>query len=54
MFEDDSADAVTSALDAFKPTFQTSGGELLVGREETEAMDEEDVEQEQIVRQKRG
>ncbi|GAB2607704.1 F0F1 ATP synthase subunit alpha [Kribbella endophytica] len=53
-FEDDSAEAVTSALDAFKPTFQTSGGELLVGREETKAMDEEDVEQEQIVRQKRG
>ncbi len=53
-FEDESAEAVTSALDAFKPTFQTSGGELLVGREETKAMDEEDVEQEQIVRQKRG
>ncbi|MEV6281222.1 F0F1 ATP synthase subunit alpha [Kribbella sp. NPDC051770] len=53
-FEDDSAEAVTAALDAFKPTFQTSGGELLVGREETKAMDEEDVEQEQIVRQKRG
>lgn len=53
-FEDDSAEAVISALDAFKPTFQTSGGELLVGREETKAMDEEDVEQEQIVRQKRG
>jgi F-type H+-transporting ATPase subunit alpha len=53
-FEDDSAEAVTSALDAFKPTFQTSGGELLAGREETKAMDEEDVEQEQIVRQKRG
>ncbi len=53
-FEDDSAEAVTSALDAFKPTFQTSGGELLAGAEETKAMDEEDVEQEQIVRQKRG
>lgn len=53
-FEDDSAQAVESALADFKPTFQTSGGELLVGREETKAMDEEDVEQEQIVRQKRG
>ncbi|GAA1544081.1 F0F1 ATP synthase subunit alpha [Kribbella lupini] len=53
-FEDDSAQAVESALDAFKPTFQTTGGELLVGREEATAMDEEDVEQEQIVRQKRG
>ncbi|GAA1551032.1 F0F1 ATP synthase subunit alpha [Kribbella sancticallisti] len=54
LFEDDAQQAVTAALDEFKPTFQTSGGELLVGREETEAMDEEDVEQEQIVRQKRG
>jgi F-type H+-transporting ATPase subunit alpha len=53
-FEDDSAQAVESALDAFKPTFQTTGGELLVGREEATAMDEDDVEQEQIVRQKRG
>ncbi|TWD75136.1 ATP synthase F1 subcomplex alpha subunit [Kribbella amoyensis] len=53
-FDDDAAQAVTSALDAFKPTFQTSEGQLLVGKEETEAMDEEDVEQEQIVRQKRG
>ena len=45
---------MTDALDKFKPTFQTSGGELLVGREETEAMDEGDIEQEQITRQKRG
>jgi F-type H+/Na+-transporting ATPase subunit alpha len=54
LFDDDAQAAVVNALDNFKPTFQTSGGELLVGREETEAMDEEDVEQEQIVRQKRG
>ncbi|MFC5263263.1 F0F1 ATP synthase subunit alpha [Kribbella qitaiheensis] len=54
LFDDDAQAAVITALDNFKPTFQTSGGELLVGREETEAMDEEDVEQEQIVRQKRG
>ncbi|TCN38342.1 F-type H+-transporting ATPase subunit alpha [Kribbella orskensis] len=54
LFDDDAQAAVVTALDNFKPTFQTSGGELLVGREETEAMDEEDVEQEQIVRQKRG
>ena len=46
---------MTEALDAFKPTFQTSDGQLLVGNEApAEAMDEEDVEQEQIVRQKRG
>lgn len=54
LFNDDAQQAVVAALDAFKPTFQTSGGQLLAGREETEAMDEEDVEQEQIVRQKRG
>jgi F-type H+-transporting ATPase subunit alpha len=54
LFNEDAQQAVVAALDAFKPTFQTSGGELLVGREETEAMAEEDVEQEQIVRQKRG
>jgi F-type H+-transporting ATPase subunit alpha len=54
LFSDDTAQAVSAALDAFKPTFQTSDGQLLAGREESEAMDEGDVEQEQIVRQKRG
>ncbi|WP_433160519.1 F0F1 ATP synthase subunit alpha [Kribbella sp. CA-247076] len=54
-FDDDAAAAVTEALDAFKPTFQTSDGQLLTANEApAEAMDEEDVEQEQIVRQKRG
>ncbi|MFI5713781.1 F0F1 ATP synthase subunit alpha [Kribbella sp. NPDC051620] len=53
-FEDDSADAVTDALKKFKPTFQTSDGQLLAGKEETAAMDSEDVEQEQITKQKRG
>jgi F-type H+-transporting ATPase subunit alpha len=53
-FEDESAAAVTDAIDKFKPTFQTSDGQLLAGKEETEAMDSENVEQEQIVKQKRG
>ncbi|MDX6282501.1 MAG: F-type H+/Na+-transporting ATPase subunit alpha [Kribbellaceae bacterium] len=53
-FEDESADAVTDALKKFKPTFQTSDGQLLVGKEETAAMDSADVEQEQITKQKRG
>jgi F-type H+-transporting ATPase subunit alpha len=53
-FGDDEAAAVTEALDKFKQTFQTSDGQLLAGKEETEAMDEEDVTQEQITRQKRG
>ena len=39
----------------FKPTFQTSEGSRSLGTEaEAEAMDDEDVEQEQIVKQKRG
>ncbi|MEV0799743.1 MULTISPECIES: F0F1 ATP synthase subunit alpha [unclassified Kribbella] len=54
LFDDDSAQAVTEALNAFKPTFQTSEGTLLGTEAEAEAMDEADVEQEQIVRQKRG
>jgi F-type H+-transporting ATPase subunit alpha len=53
-FEDESGAAVTDALDKFKPTFQTSDGQLLAGKEETTAMDSEDVEQEQIRKQKRG
>ncbi|MEU8221056.1 F0F1 ATP synthase subunit alpha [Kribbella sp. NPDC048915] len=53
-FGDDEAQAVTDALKAFKPTFQTSEGTLLGTEAPAEAMDEEDVEQEQIVKQKRG
>ncbi|HET6743234.1 MAG TPA: F0F1 ATP synthase subunit alpha [Kribbella sp.] len=54
LFGDDEAQAVTEALKSFKPTFQTSEGTLLGTEAEAEAMDEEDVEQEQIVKQKRG
>ncbi|MGW6199083.1 F0F1 ATP synthase subunit alpha [Kribbella sp. NPDC055110] len=54
LFGDDEAQAVTDALKAFKPTFQTSEGTLLGTEAEAEAMDEGDVEQEQIVKQKRG
>ncbi|TDU82249.1 ATP synthase F1 subcomplex alpha subunit [Kribbella voronezhensis] len=53
-FDDDAAAAVTDAIEKFKPTFQTSDGQLLAGKEETEAMDSGDVEQEQIRKQKRG
>jgi F-type H+-transporting ATPase subunit alpha len=42
------------ALKAFKPTFQTSEGTLLGTEAEAEAMEQDDVEQEQIVKQKRG
>ncbi|WP_432879117.1 F0F1 ATP synthase subunit alpha [Kribbella sp. CA-245084] len=54
LFGDDEAQAVTDALKAFKPTFQTSEGTLLGTEAEAVAMDEEDVEQEQIVKQKRS
>src|SRR5690349_14510928 len=54
LFGDDEAQAVTDALKAFKPTFQTSEGTLLGTEAEAEAMDEADVDQEQIVKQKRG
>jgi F-type H+/Na+-transporting ATPase subunit alpha len=53
-FGDDQRQAVEKALDEFKQTFQTSEGKLLAGREEVEALEEEAVGQEQIVRQKRG
>ncbi|MGW7684115.1 F0F1 ATP synthase subunit alpha [Kribbella sp. NPDC054772] len=53
-FGDDEAAAVTDALDKFKPTFQTSDGNLLGTEAPAEAMSEADVDQEQIVKQKRG
>jgi F-type H+-transporting ATPase subunit alpha len=54
LFTDDSAQAVMDALKDFKPTFQTSEGTLLGTEAEAEAMEQDDVEQEQIVKQKRG
>ncbi|HZX05690.1 F0F1 ATP synthase subunit alpha [Kribbella sp.] len=54
LFGDDEAQAVTDGLKSFKPTFQTSEGTLLGTEAQAEAMDEADVDQEQIVKQKRG
>ncbi|MFF0270897.1 F0F1 ATP synthase subunit alpha [Kribbella sp. NPDC004536] len=54
LFGDDEAQAVTDGLKSFKPTFQTSEGTLLGTEAEVDAMDEADVDQEQIVKQKRG
>ncbi len=52
-FEDE--DGVKSAYDSFLDQFETSdGGSLKAGREEHEALADEDVEQEQIKKQKRG
>jgi F-type H+/Na+-transporting ATPase subunit alpha len=54
-FSDDTAKALEEAVTDFKATFETSEGRLLeAGREEFEALEEDSVEQEQIVRQKRG
>ncbi len=54
-FEDDNEQALEQAYDAFLDQFQTSEGESIkAGHEEFEALADEDVEQEQIVKQKRG
>jgi F-type H+/Na+-transporting ATPase subunit alpha len=53
-FDDDTAAALREQIAEFKKGFQTSEGKLLAGREEHEAMAEEDVTQERIVKQRRG
>ena len=54
-FSDDTEAALTKAYETFAGQFQTSeGGSIRVGREEHEALEDEDVEQEKIVRQRRG
>ncbi len=54
-FTDDTADALDRAYDAFLDQFETAEGHSVkAGREEFEALEDEQVEQEQIVRQKRG
>ncbi len=54
--EDDTIETLKSELAKFKKSFQTEEGKNLVeaGHEESEALEDESVEQEQIVRQKRG
>ena len=54
-FTDETMAALETAYDAFLDQFETSeGGSLKAGHEEHEALADEDVEQEQIVKQKRG
>jgi F-type H+-transporting ATPase subunit alpha len=54
-FEDDTASALEDAFESFTDQFETSeGGSIKAGHEEHEALADEDVEQEQIVKQKRG
>jgi F-type H+-transporting ATPase subunit alpha len=52
---DDTAQAVEKAYDTFADQFETSEGRSLkAGREDFDALADEDVEQEKIVKQKRG
>jgi F-type H+-transporting ATPase subunit alpha len=55
-FGDDTEGSLKEAIADFKRGFQTGEGKTLgsVGAESSEALESEDVEQEQIVRQKRG
>ncbi|MET1062410.1 MAG: F0F1 ATP synthase subunit alpha [Aeromicrobium sp.] len=54
-FEDDTKAALEKAYDSFTDQFETSDGRSIkAGHEEFEALADEDVEQEQIVKQKRG
>jgi F-type H+-transporting ATPase subunit alpha len=54
-FSDDTAHALESAYDSFLDQFETSeGGSIRAGKEEHEALPEDELEQEQIVKQKRG
>ena len=54
-FEEGTEQALVSAYDSFLSQFSTSDGQSIhAGREDHVALEDEDVEQEQIVRQKRG
>jgi F-type H+-transporting ATPase subunit alpha len=54
-FTDDTEAALETAYDSFLDQFETSEGKSIkAGREEFEALEDEAVEQEQIVRQKRS
>ncbi|WP_203335964.1 F0F1 ATP synthase subunit alpha [Nocardioides limicola] len=54
-FEDSTEDQVGVAYDAFLGQFETSDGQpIKAGKEEHEALEDEAIEQEQIVKQRRG
>ncbi|HWL99262.1 MAG TPA: F0F1 ATP synthase subunit alpha [Nocardioidaceae bacterium] len=54
-FSDDTASSLETAYDSFLDQFETGSGQTLrAGTEEFEALEDEDVEQEQIVKQKRA
>jgi F-type H+-transporting ATPase subunit alpha len=54
-WDDDTEAAVAKAFDTFAKQFETSeGGSIHAGHEEHDALPDDEVEQEQIVKQKRG
>jgi F-type H+-transporting ATPase subunit alpha len=53
-FTDETRDALKTALDEFKTEFQTFEGRPLVGNESVDELEAQDVDQEQIVKQKRS
>jgi len=54
-FEDSTESELSAAYDDFLGQFETSeGGSIKAGSEKTDALEDADVEQEQIVKQKRG
>ena len=54
-FGDDAAEELAAAYDEFLTQFETSDGQpIKAGKQEVEAMEEDELEQEQIVKQKRG
>ena len=53
VFDDSTAETLSKEIEEFKKSFQTSEGKLLAGREEHKPLDDDEVEQEQIVAQKR-
>jgi F-type H+/Na+-transporting ATPase subunit alpha len=54
-FTDDTSTSLEDAYNAFLDQFETSeGGSIKAGKEEHEALPEDELEQEQIVKQKRG
>ena len=53
-FDDDTAAGLREQIAEFKKGFTTGEGRLLAGREEHEALGEEEFEQEKIVKQRRA
>ncbi len=54
LFGDDLKEATVTALGEFKKLFRTGDGELLAGHEEHKPLTDEEIDQQTIVRQKRG